>query len=154
MSIILLLINDMLFSAVPAVGFAMLFNVPHKALSRCALLGAAGHGLRTLLVYFGVPLVFGTFLGAALIGFIGVLLAKSFRAHPKVFTVAGIIPMIPGVYAYRSMIALFEIHQLGYSPERFAHLLDNFVLTAFLLTALVFGLALPGMLFYRSKPII
>lgn len=31
------LLNDMLFAAIPAVGFALVFNVPQKALVYCAM---------------------------------------------------------------------------------------------------------------------
>ena len=55
------LLDDMLFAAIPAVGFALVFNVPPKALKYCAILGALGHVTRTLLLHFGVPIVFATF---------------------------------------------------------------------------------------------
>ena len=110
MQLLLSLLDDMLFAAVPAVGFALMFNVPSKALIYCAVLGALGHGFRMLLVQCSMPLVFATFFGASLIGFIGVYLSQRYLAHPKVFTVAAIIPMVPGVYAYKAMIAIVQIH--------------------------------------------
>lgn len=154
MQLLISLLDDMLFAAVPAVGFALLFNVPPKALLYCAVLGALGHGFRTLLVQFGMPLVFATFFGAGLIGFIGVRLSRHYLAHPKVFTVAAIIPMIPGVYAYKAMIAIVQIHHYGYSDSLIIQMVDNFIKTGFILAALVFGLALPGMLFYRQRPVV
>ncbi len=154
MALLLTLIDDMFFAAIPAVGFALIFNVPKNALKYCAVLGAIGHGFRTLLIHYDIPLVFATFFAAALIGFIGVHLAKHYLAHPKVFTVAAIIPMIPGVPAYRAMIAVVQIHHYGSSQELFAQMVDNFIQTGFLLGALVFGLALPGLLFYRQRPVI
>ncbi len=42
---LLALAQDMILAAIPAVGFAMVFNVPVRALRWCALLGAIGHGL-------------------------------------------------------------------------------------------------------------
>ncbi|MFR0416367.1 threonine/serine exporter family protein, partial [Escherichia coli] len=36
------LAQDMILAAIPAVGFAMVFNVPVRALRWCALLGAIG----------------------------------------------------------------------------------------------------------------
>ena len=42
MSLLWALIQDMLLAAVPALGFAMVFNVPPRALRYCALLGALG----------------------------------------------------------------------------------------------------------------
>lgn len=43
-TLLLQLVQDMLLAAVPALGFAMVFNVPNRALRYCALLGAIGHG--------------------------------------------------------------------------------------------------------------
>lgn len=48
------LLDDMFFAAIPAVGFAILFNVPRNALKYCAYLGALGHGSRTLMMQFGL----------------------------------------------------------------------------------------------------
>ena len=56
MDLIFLLINDMFWSAIPAVGFAMVFNVPKKMLIYCAVLGAVGHSFRTLTMQFGLPI--------------------------------------------------------------------------------------------------
>ena len=155
LDILWLLANDWFFAAIPAVGFALLFNVPPRALKFCAALGALGHGTATLLKLAHVTPVFATFFAAALVGSLGVWLAQRYhRAHPKVFTVAAVIPMFPGIPAYRAMLSLVLIEKEGYSPERFAVMVDQFVQTGFLLSALVFGLALPGLLFYRQKPVV
>ncbi|MFD0966771.1 threonine/serine exporter family protein [Seminibacterium arietis] len=154
MQLLLMLLDDMFFSAIPAVGFALVFNVPKRVLKYCAILGMLGHGLRTLLVYFDMPLIFATFIGAGLIGFIGVHLSHRYLAHPKVFTVAAVIPMIPGVYAYKAMIAIVQINHYGPSEQLFSQMIDYFIKTGFILSALVFGLALPGLLFYRQRPVV
>ena len=151
---LLLLLDDMFFAAIPAVGFALVFNLPPKALKYCALLGALGHVTRTILMQSDVPIVFATLVGAALIGFIGVHLSHRYLAHPKVFTVAAIIPMIPGVQAYKAMIAIVQIHHYGFSNALFEQMIASFINTTFILGALVFGLALPGLLFYREKPVV
>ena len=151
---LLLILDDMFFAAIPAVGFALVFNVPPKALKYCALLGALGHVTRTILMHNDVPIVFATLVGAALIGFIGVHLSHRYLAHPKVFTVAAIIPMIPGVQAYKAMIAIVQIHHYGFSNALFEQMIASFINTTFILGALVFGLALPGLLFYREKPVV
>ena len=141
------LLDDMLFAAIPAIGFALVFNVRPKALKYCAILAAIGHATRTLLLHFGIPIVFATFLATCVIGFIGVHLSHR-------FTVAAIIPMIPGVHAYKAMIAIVEIHHHGFSDKLFEQMISSFINTSFILGALVFGLALPGLLFYRQKPVV
>lgn len=151
---ILHILDDMFFAMIPAVGFGLIFNVPPRALKYCAILAALGHGSRTALVHFDVPLVFATLFASSLIGFLGVHLSHRYLAHPKVFTVAAIIPMIPGVYAYKAMIAMVQIHHYGFSDARFHAMVNNFITTTFLVGALAFGLSLPGMLFYRHKPVV
>ena len=155
LEILWLLANDAFFAAIPAVGFALLFNVPSRALKYCAALGALGHATRTVLQMLHLSPVFATFFAASLIGALGVWLARRYhRAHPKVFTVAAVIPTFPGLSAYRAMLPLVLIEKEGYSPERFATMVEQFVQTGFLLAALVFGLALPGLLYYRQKPVV
>ncbi|UTZ26339.1 hypothetical protein HB761_05940 [Vibrio campbellii] len=148
------LLNDMFFAAIPAVGFAMVFNVPQKALKYCAIGGAIGHGSRYLMMHFGLPIEWATFFAATLVGLIGVHWSHRFLAHPKVFTVAALIPMVPGVFAYKAMIAMVEINHLGYSPELIATCMENFLKAMFIIAGLAVGLAVPGLLFYRRRPIV
>ncbi|WP_375056323.1 threonine/serine exporter family protein [Zobellella sp. DQSA1] len=148
------LLDDMLFATVPALGFALLFNVPPKALKYCALGGALGHGSRYLLLTAGTPIEWATFAAATLVGMLGAYWARRFLAHPKVFTVAAVIPMIPGVYAYKAMVALVEISQQGYTPELWGSLVANFIKAMFIVAGLAIGLAMPGLLFYRRRPLV
>ena len=53
MDLLWLLAKDAFWSAIPAVGFAMLFNVPPRMLKYCAMGGALAHSLRTLLIHHG-----------------------------------------------------------------------------------------------------
>jgi uncharacterized membrane protein YjjB (DUF3815 family) len=148
------LIDDMFFAAIPAVGFALVFNVPKTALFYCALGGAIGHGSRYLMMQFGLPIEWATLFAASIVGFIGVLWSRRFLAHPKVFTVAAMIPMVPGVYAFNAMIAMVEINQAGYTHELFASLIENFLTAMFIIAGLSVGLAMPGLLIYRRRPIV
>lgn len=148
------LLNDMFFAAIPAVGFALVFNVPQKALIYCALGGAIGHGSRYLMMHFGVPIEWATFFAAIIVSMVGIHWSARFLAHPKVFTVAALIPMVPGVFAFKAMIALVELNHRGYSPELVAMLMENFLKAMFIIAGLAVGLAMPGLLFYRRKPIV
>ena len=151
---ILALMQDMILSAIPALGFAMVFNVPHRALPWCALLGALGHGSRMVMMTAGFNIEWSTFMASLLVGCIGIQWSRWYLAHPKVFTVAAIIPMIPGVHAYKAMIAIVQIHHYGFSDKLFEQMISSFINTSFILGALVLGLALPGLLFYRQKPVV
>jgi len=154
MALLLALLEDMFFAAIPAVGFALVFNVPVKALKYCALGGAIGHGSRFLMMHYGVPIEWATFFAATLVGMIGVHWSHKFLAHPKVFTVAALIPMVPGVFAFKAMIALVEINHIGFTPELMGVLVANFLKAMFIIAGLAIGLAMPGLLFYRRKSIV
>ncbi|HAS63562.1 MAG TPA: hypothetical protein DCS35_13980 [Vibrio sp.] len=148
------LLNDMFFASIPAVGFALVFNVPVKALKYCALGGAIGHGSRYLMMHFGIPIEWATFFAATFVGMIGVHWSHKLLAHPKVFTVASLIPMVPGVYAFKAMIALVELNHRGFEPQLLEMLATNFLKAMFIIAGLAVGLAMPGLLFYRRRPIV
>ncbi|GBU12988.1 inner membrane protein [Enterobacterales bacterium] len=152
MSLIWALIQDMLLAAVPALGFAMVFNVPPRALRYCALLGALGHGSRMLIMSAGFNVEWASLLAAILVGVIGIYWSRWLLAHPKVFTVAAVIPMFPGISAYTAMISVVEISHLGYSEVLMASVITNFLKASFIVGALSIGLSLPGLWLYRKRP--
>lgn len=154
MTFLLALLNDMFFAMIPAIGFALVFNVPSKALKYCAIGGAIGHGCRFALMHWGMSIEWSTLCAATLVGMIGVHWSHRFLAHPKVFTVAAMIPMVPGVFAFKAMIALVEINHQGFTPELWASLIENVLKAVFIVASLAIGLAMPGLLFYRRRPVV
>jgi uncharacterized membrane protein YjjB (DUF3815 family) len=155
MTLLLSLLNDAFFSAIPAVGFAMLFNVPKRFLSYCAIAGAVGHSSRTLLLSIDMPIEWATFAAAAIVGVLTISFAKRHMAPPLMYAVAAVIPMIPGTYAFNTMIALVQMtSQAQISAELTAAVITNGLKTVFILGALAVGLAMPSLLYYRTRPII
>jgi len=149
-----LLLEDAWFAWIPAVGFAMVFNVPRHMLIYCAIGGALTHSSRFLLMHYGMPIEWATFIVSANMGFLGLYWSRKHLIPRPVFTVASVIPMIPGSYAFTAMIALVEINTTGYSLELMQLVMENGLRTLFILTALSFGLALPSILIYRGRPIV
>lgn len=146
------LIQDMVLAAIPAVGFAMVFNVPHRALPWCALLGAIGHGTRFAIMSWGFNIEWSTFIASMLVGSIGIRWSRWYLAHPKVFTVAAVIPMFPGISAYTAMISAVKISHLGYNEDLMILLLTNFLKASSIVGALSIGLSIPGLWIYRKRP--
>lgn len=151
-SFIFALAEDMLLAAIPAVGFAMVFNVPQRALRWCALLGAIYHGSRMIMMSAGFNIEWATFLAALLVGSIGIQWSRWYLAHPKIFTVAAVIPMFPGISAYTAMISAVKISHFGYSEEMMILLLSNFLKASSIVGALSIGLSIPGLWLYRKRP--
>jgi uncharacterized membrane protein YjjB (DUF3815 family) len=154
MMLMIELLKDMALAAVPAVGFALVFNVPAGMLGYCAMGGAVGHGLRMLLIRGGMPIEWASLLAAAVVSLIGVQLAKRLRAHPKVFTVAAMIPMVPGVTLFTALLAVVQINRTGVTPELLQTAISSGLRAFFIICALAVGLAMPGLLFYRRRPVV
>nr|WP_028772569.1 threonine/serine exporter family protein [Shewanella waksmanii] len=155
MMLITSLINDAIFSAIPAVGFAMVFNVPRRYLGYCAIAGALGHSTRTLLMHFNLPIEWATFIAAAIVGLLTIQFAKRHLAPPLMYAVAAIIPMVPGTYAFNTVIALVQLSMLPtVTTELLDSVISNGLKTVFILGALAVGLAMPSLLYYRSRPVV
>lgn len=146
------LMQDMILAAIPAAGFALVFNVPRRALPYCALLGAIGHGSRMAMMTAGVNIEWSSFIAAILVGTIGIQWSRWYLAHPKVFTVAAVIPMFPGISAYTAMISAVKMGHFGYSEDLLILLVTNFLKASFIVGALSIGLSLPGLWLYRKRP--
>ncbi len=150
-----LIVLDALWSALAAAGFAMLFNVPRRTLVACALTGAVGHATRTLLMHFGMTIVPATLAGAIAIGFFSELCSRRWHAPAPVFAVSGAIPMVPGAFAYRAMIAAIRITTAD-TATGMPILVDagiNFITTGLILAALALGIAMPQLVFRPRKPV-
>jgi uncharacterized membrane protein YjjB (DUF3815 family) len=152
--LMVLLVLDAFWAALAAAGFAMLFNVPRRTLLACMLAGAVGHATRTLLMHFGMTIVPATLAGAIVIGFFGEYCSRRWRAPAPLFTVSGAIPMVPGSFAYRAMLAAIRITTTA--PADVTPILAeagiNFVTTGLILAALALGIAMPQLLFRPRKP--
>jgi uncharacterized membrane protein YjjB (DUF3815 family) len=153
---VLKLLEDALWSALAAVGFAMLFNVPRPLLVGCLLTGATGHALRTVLMTFGFTIEAATLAAATLVGFLGLALSRRWRCPTAIFTITGAIPMVPGVFAYRTMLGLLSVASMD--PANSGTILVeasmNAIKTGVILTVLAIGIGAPTLLFQRPKPVV
>lgn len=154
MDLLWLLAKDAFWSAIPAVGFAMIFNVPPRLLKYCAMGGALAHSLRTLLIHSGVPIEWATLAAATTVGFVCVYWARRLLVPRPVFSVASIIPMIPGSFAFKAMISIVELNINGFSLTLLESALENGLKALFIVAALSFGLAIPSLVVYRNRPIV
>jgi uncharacterized membrane protein YjjP (DUF1212 family) len=105
--------EDALFSALAALGYLFLFNVPAGIGWACVVCGVASHTTRTLCMHLGVDVVTGTLIGALVVGFLAQGFARHFRAPAVAFAFAGVVAMIPGAFAFRAVIGCLQIVQAG-----------------------------------------
>lgn len=145
-------------AALAAAGFAVLFRTPLKVLAFSSLCGALGVGVRTVLLSLDsldLQIATATFLSAAVVGFAAEFLSRKWRVPPTLFSVPGVIPMVPGGIMFHAIVVW--IHIVTTKPDQFSPDLLGEALslsgTSFLcLCALVLGIATPTLLLYRRRP--
>jgi len=93
-----------------ALGFGVLFNIPPRALTSVWIGGfIAGLAKYTLLDFVDLGVVFSTFAACTAIGFASIPIAHIAHVPPNIFAVPSVIPLIPGVSAYRSMLGIIKL---------------------------------------------
>ena len=152
--LILAVLLDIAMGFLVAIGWSMLFNTPKKVLLIAGLLGGLGHSLRYLLLEgFGLSIIPATLSGTILIGLLGIILARKVDTPPVVFTMPACITMIPGMYAYHTMLGIVKIAGSEVAlqdPMLIPETVRYFVLTASLLFTLSIGITI-GSLLFRKK---
>ncbi len=138
-----------IFAAIPAVGFGMVFNVPRSALIYCAIGGAMAYMSKLAFMLSGVSLELATFLASAIVGIVAVKWSREFIVPRPVYTIASIIPLLPGTFAFEAIINLISMNAHGVSPELITTFIDNGLKTIIVLGAIGFGLALPSLYYMR-----
>ena len=98
-----------LWAAPAALGFALLFNVPPRALWMCGLLAIVGHALRKAVMAMNGDIVLGTLLAALLIGLLAEWWAGRRNEPAQIYAISAAIPMVPGTFMYKSVQALLGI---------------------------------------------
>lgn len=103
--------EDGLFAAIAAIGFSAISNTPRRAYAVCAFTAAIGHAIRYVLMapdMCGMHIVPASALAALAVGLAGVLCAPLVKCPAEVCFFPALLPMIPGMYAYRAVQALIS----------------------------------------------
>jgi len=155
MDLLFTILLDALFAGVASIGFAMVFNVPKNALIYCAIGGALAYTFRTIFLNFGITIEISTFFASTLIGIIALYWSRKYLTPRPIYSVASIIPMVPGTYAFTAVISLINMNTYGVTPELIVQFVENALKAGSILGAISFGLALPSLYFIRyNRPII
>ena len=92
--------------------FGVIFNAPIKAIPWCGIVGSVGWTIYHLLSEAGVYEVHASFVGAFVVAIVAHIYARRFRMPMIVFSVSGIIPLVPGGIAYNAMRNIVEVDYL------------------------------------------
>ena len=152
---ILEFLQDALFAAVAAIGFAAISCPPKQAYPYCALIAAISHSFRFLLMqnaYFQLHIVVATTFASLLTGVLAVMLSSRPRVPAETFLYPSLLPMIPGIYAYKTFGALVMCLYHG-TENAFGHYFylftSNGMTCFFILTGMAIGATVPIFLMKR-----
>lgn len=143
---------DALWAALAGLGFALVFNIPRHNLAAVLIGAALGHGARALAMALGMNMPAASLLGATLVGIWALCCQYHYQRPALIFAIAGVIPMIPGKFAYLTMIGLIHLAiDPSPSPAAVQEALHNMVMTALVLGGLAFGIAAPQLLQFKRR---
>ncbi|UQZ36267.1 hypothetical protein C2I18_23715 [Paenibacillus sp. PK3_47] len=96
------MILQLITSFIAAATFCILFNAPKRALLQCGFAGMVGWILY-LQLEKELDTVIATFAATVVVGVISQFFARYYKMPVIIFSVGGIIPMVPGGLAYDAM---------------------------------------------------
>lgn len=136
------ILADGLFAAVAAIGFGAVSNPPRRSFPGIALLAASGHAVRYMLMEgAGMNIAFASLWAALAIGFGSVAAARPIRCPMTCLSIPALLPMIPGIYAYKTVFALIRFMQDLHSPGEGVRWMEAFFLNGSVTVCVVFFLA-------------
>ena len=129
-------------AAIAAMGFSMIFNIQRRLLWVVALGGIIAVCTRNFVNFgLGYGPVIGSFMGSFVVSLIAVKAVHWFHVPNHVLTIPSVIPMIPGVLMYRSLLAFINMH--GVIGE-VTHAFANGINSALIILCISLGVAVPN----------
>ncbi len=150
-------LQDAGFAALAGAGFASISNPPRRTYKYCALIAAVGHAIRYVLThndYMEMNLIYAGFIAALAVGTLSVCLAHRAVCPAETFSFPALLPMIPGMYAYRAIEALLLCLSHGEEAvfnHNFYLLAHNGLTCAFIVFSMVAGVTIPIFLFKNTS---
>lgn len=97
-----------IYSFIATVGFSIFLNAPKSTLISSGFVGGLGWSVFYYLVKLSGNDIFANFIAALLVSYISEILARRLKQPAIVFTIPGIIPLVPGLGMYNTMLYLVQ----------------------------------------------
>jgi uncharacterized membrane protein YjjB (DUF3815 family) len=95
---------SILFAFIATIAFGKLFNTPRRVLIPGGLVGAIGFAVYIYMKDgLGYSSMSSNFIGTIILAVISEIFARVFKEPVTVFSIPGIIPLVPGLPLYRAM---------------------------------------------------
>jgi uncharacterized membrane protein YjjB (DUF3815 family) len=99
----MIFLEHLLTSFIAAAAFGIIFNAPKQSLFKCGIVGMLGWIIYMLMILNEADAVLATLLASFVVAVISQVFAKMYKTPVIIFSVAGIIPLVPGGLAYDAM---------------------------------------------------
>ncbi|MBR3503062.1 MAG: threonine/serine exporter family protein [Clostridia bacterium] len=86
--------------------FALLFHIPKRCLLSASFTGMAGYGVYMACLALWHSAIGANFIGALAVAVLAEILARRQEAPAVIFSLMGIVPLVPGAGLYRTMLSL------------------------------------------------
>lgn len=153
MNTLLVILEDMIFSALASMGFASISNTPRSAMKYCAITAAIGHCTRTILMEFAqMHIITASTIGAFAIALVAIPCAQWVKCPPESFSFPAMLPMIPGMYAYRTvqgLVMCLGAHDQSTFLHYFYLMSFNGLTCTLIIAGLVLGVSMPNFIFKK-----
>lgn len=97
-----------IYSFIATVGFAIFLNAPKSILISSGLVGGMGWSIFYYLVQLTGNDILSNFVAALLVSYISEILARILKQPAIIFIIPGIIPLVPGLGMYNTMLYLVQ----------------------------------------------
>nr|WP_258865566.1 threonine/serine exporter family protein [Helicobacter sp. MIT 99-5507] len=141
------------FAAIAGLGFAFGCNPPIKTLFLSALLASIAHASRFYLLHH-IGIASATFIAAFFIGLLGLIFAKKTKCPMEIITFPALLPMIPGMYAYRTILSIASFgneDNLEIQYKLLIEITNNLMTTISVAFALAVGISITLIIFHEQS---
>lgn len=149
------ILQDALFAAIAAIGFAAISRPPRRAYLWCALIAAAGHSARFVLMNCcDMHIAAASAIASFIVGMMAVFLSPVAKMPAETCFFPALLPMIPGMYAYRAFggLAMCVLHDNTDSFDHYFSLFaQNSIVCLCILLGMVVGATLPIFIFKKTS---
>ncbi|EZP78874.1 hypothetical protein H839_03361 [Parageobacillus genomosp. 1] len=98
-----MIVQQLLLSFIASALFGVIFNIPKKLLINSGFVGMVGWMVYILFAEQHVNHVMATFIAAFFVAMLSNLFARLYKTPATIFSVSGIIPLVPGGTAFEAM---------------------------------------------------
>lgn len=149
-------IADGLFAVVACIGFALISNAPRPVCLLAGGLAGLGHMTRFVLLHLGMGIISASLCGATLVSFCSMACARRWRTPAEFYAFPALLPMIPGMYAYRTILSTMQFLSAADAAARETLVVEiayNALTTCCVMGALVIGAIVPLFALHGESPL-